>query len=333
MSSIGVIGAGTWGTVLASVLARNGNTVHMWVKDRRLFELIANKRENDRYLPGYSIPERVSPTLQLHEACRDKDFVLSVVPTQFVRSIFEKARHHISRKSIIINTSKGIEVTSLKLASEVLREVLPDSLKRRLAVLSGPSYAREVADGEVTAVTVASDDPSVSMEVQKLFSASNLRIYIQDDVVGTEVGGAVKNIIAVAVGMADGAGMGENTKAAIISRGFSEMMRFGVALGAKPATFYGLSGLGDLILTCTGTLSRNRRLGELLGRGYDVEACMQMINGLPEGLETVRAVRALSRKLGISMPVVEQVYRVICEGLKPGEAVNNMLKVFPGEFE
>jgi glycerol-3-phosphate dehydrogenase (NAD(P)+) len=322
---IGVIGGGAWGTALALVLAHKGHAVTLWMFEQELAEETSRTRENRVYLPGYPLPPSISVTSSLGTAVRDKSFILSVVPSHTIRTVSAQFAGFLPQDAVIINASKGIEVDTLKLPAEVLRDTLPERHHGRLCFLSGPSFAREVADRMPTAVALAAADPAVGMRAQQVLSTHWFRVYTNTDVVGVELGGSLKNVIAIAAGVLEGLGYGHNTRAALITRGLAEMARLGAALGADARTFSGLAGMGDLVLTCTGDLSRNRTLGVRLGRGERFEAIMQGMKTVAEGVRTTKAACELARRRGIEMPVAEEVFRILYEGKDPRQALRDLM--------
>ncbi|WP_298038069.1 NAD(P)H-dependent glycerol-3-phosphate dehydrogenase [uncultured Desulfuromonas sp.] len=323
--NIGVIGAGSWGTTLADLLARKGYPVSLWAFEPELAEGMERSRENDLYLPGFVLAENLSVTSDLAGAVSGKEMLVLVSPSQVMRRVMEGAASHIGPDTLIVSASKGIENDTLLPMSDVLEAVLPEGLSGQLAFLSGPSFAREVAAGMPTAVVAASSDAGVARRVQEAFNTDCFRVYTGDDVVGVELGGALKNVVALAAGVCDGLGFGYNSRAALITRGLAEMTRLGVAMGARPETFAGLAGMGDLVLTCTGDLSRNRTVGMELGRGRkldDILAGMQMV---AEGVKTTLSAYQLARKLGVEVPITEQMYSILYEDKDPRQAVSDLM--------
>ena len=323
--SIGVIGAGSWGTTLADLLAKKRHRVTLWAYEKELVSEMQSCRENGIYLPGIRLSDNLDFTGSLEEAVSNKDLLLFVVPSQVLRKVLVDALPHISENSIIVSASKGIELESLKLVSQVYEESLPEDLYRRFAVLSGPSFAREVALEMPTAVVAASADPVVAKEVQDIFNSHFFRVYTNGDVVGVELGGAVKNVIAIAAGIADGLGFGSNTRAALITRGLAEMSRLGQALGARGETFAGLAGMGDLVLTCTGELSRNRSVGIQLGQGRTLEDILSEMRMVAEGVKTTESTCLLARKLGVDMPIAFKVNEILYKNRPAREAVIELM--------
>jgi glycerol-3-phosphate dehydrogenase (NAD(P)+) len=329
---IGVIGAGSWGTALADLLASNGHAVTLWVYEPELAQRLPHTRENDVYLPGFTLAEGLTYTSDLAQAAAGRQLLVLVPPSQVMRQVMKQAAPHIAAGTLLVSAAKGIENDTLLPMSDVLAQVLPAEAAGLLAFLSGPSFAREVAAGMPTAVAIAAARPEVARQAQAAFSTETFRVYTNDDVIGVELGGALKNVIALAAGVSDGLGFGYNTRAALITRGLAEMTRVGVALGARPATFAGLAGMGDLVLTCTGDLSRNRSVGMELGRGRKLEEILAGMKMVAEGVKTTLAAYQLARKLGVEVPITEQMYRILYEGKDPRRAVSDlMLRELKGE--
>lgn len=323
--TIGVVGAGSWGTTLANVLAKKGHLVRLWSFEADVTAEIVETRENGVYLPGVTLDERLSATSDLAEAVTGAGVVVSVSPSQHVRAVMAEAAPALGDDVLVVSASKGIETSTLRTMAEVLEDVLPAALHRRISFLSGPSFATEVSVEHPTAVTVACRDSAPAIRAQELFQTDYLRVYTSHDVVGVELGGALKNVIALAAGMAAGLGFGHNTRAALITRGLAEISRLGMALGANPLTFAGLAGMGDLILTCTGELSRNRSVGFALGQGRKLDDVLGEMRMVAEGVETSRAAYALAEREGIEMPIVTEVHAVLFEGRAPADAVQNLM--------
>jgi glycerol-3-phosphate dehydrogenase (NAD(P)+) len=319
---IAVVGAGSWGTALASLLAAKGYTVQIWSRGREVADHINRDHENRIYLPGYKLPESLIATVDIGRAVAGADLVLMVVPSYAMREMVTQAAAHIGPDALVVSASKGIEDDT----SKTMFEVLEDCVGRpeRLGVLSGPSFAAEVASGQPTVVVAAAPDPEVAERIQHIFASPAMRVYSSTDVVGVEVGGVVKNIMAIATGVSDGLGFGHNARAAIITRGLAEITRLAVALGARPETLAGLSGIGDLVLTCTGDLSRNRQMGLRIGRGEKVEDILQGMRMVAEGVRNTKAVKQLADREGIEMPIVEVAYRVLYEHMSPGQALGQL---------
>lgn len=304
-----MIGAGAWGSALADLLARSGNEVSLWAREPDVVESINGRHEN-RFLEGHRLHESVRAHGDMAEAVRDARVVVFVPPSHAFRSVARQAGPAIATGAVVVVASKGVEEDTLALMSDVAA----DELRSPLVALSGPTFAAEVAAGQPAAAVAASTDEAAALVAQRTFSGSNLRTYTHDDVIGVELGGALKNVMAVATGIADGLGLGYNARAALITRGLAEMTRLGVALGGRPATFAGLAGLGDLVLTCTGALSRNRAVGVAIGKGSSLEAALAGKETVAEGVITTRSARALAAREGVDMPIVDAVYRVLFEG-------------------
>ena len=321
-----VLGAGSWGTALALLAARAGHGVRLWGHDPKRVADLASARENVAYLPGVTLPETLEPVADLPDALLGTDLALLVVPSHGMRAVVREAAPHMPSHAPLVSCSKGIENGTLCTMDEVLRQELPAHFHPWLSCLSGPSFAREVADRLPTAVVVASADPAVGQRVQRALSGDDFRIYTSADVVGVEVGGAVKNVIAIAAGAADGLGFGHNTRAALITRGVAEMSRLAMARGADPLTLAGLAGMGDLVLTCTGDLSRNRSVGMELGRGRPLGEILGGMSMVAEGVRTTRSVFELAARTGIEMPICRAVYGLLYEGVAPREAMASLMR-------
>ena len=325
MAKIGVIGAGSWGTALAKMLAESGHDVTLWSHGAEVVREISATRENGTYLPGFVLPEELRATTDLAAAVRDADVIVSVSPSHAVRNVMTAAMRHVTGAPYVVTASKGIEEGTLLTMAGVLEEIVGPARAARVCALSGPSFAREVADGIPTAVTIGAREHDVSTAAQRIFTTSYFRVYSSSDLIGVEMGGAVKNVIAVAAGVSDGLGFGSNTRAALITRGVAETSRLAIAMGADPLTLSGLAGVGDLVLTCTGDLSRNRSVGLRLGRGEtlaDILADMKMV---AEGVKNTRTVRALAAKMGVEMPITEQMYGMLYENKPPRQVVTELM--------
>jgi glycerol-3-phosphate dehydrogenase (NAD(P)+) len=325
MLRVGVIGAGSWGTALAYLLADKGYPVTLWAYETDVVESVNTDHENRLFLDGIRLPDNLVATGDLEQACRDKDLILCVTPSHIVRRVMSRAAAFLPDGVPIVSATKGIENDSLMTVSEVLEEVLPIRFHPWLAYLSGPSFAREVAQHVPTAVVVASYSEKLSRQVQLAFNHDYFRVYRSHDVVGVEVGGSLKNVIAIAAGIADGMGFGYNARAAIITRGLAEMSRMAVAKGANPLTLAGLSGMGDLVLTCTGGLSRNRQVGMKLGEGASIESILADMSMVAEGVKTAQSVHDLSRKMGVEMPICDGVYSILYEGKTARQALLDLM--------
>lgn len=325
MKKIAVLGAGAWGTALAKVLADKGFPTWMWSHESEHAARCERERENTRYLPGASLPPTMKVTGSLDDALTHAELVVLVVPSHALRGVVAQAKTHLPPGALVCSATKGIENGSLMLMSEVLVDELGAEVEPRLTYLSGPSFAREVALGMPTAVVVAGTSPGETRQVQHMFASERLRVYSSDDVVGVEVGGALKNVIAIATGVVDGLGFGSNTRAAVITRGLAELGRLAAKKGANPLTVAGLSGMGDLVLTCTGQLSRNRTVGVELGRGRKLADVLAGLGHVAEGVKTAESARDLSRKLDVDMPITHEVYKVLFEDKHPLEAVTDLM--------
>ena len=322
---IGVVGAGSWGTALANLLAMQGFTIDLWVYEQDIKEQIEIHRENAVFLSGITLSPNLRPSNDLSEVIADKDVLLIVVPSHVMRSICQKMAAELSPKTIVISASKGIENHTYLTMTGVIKDTIPAVTDDRLAVLSGPSFAREVAQNVPTAVTMASKSLEVAQLLQQVFASRFFRVYSHEDVLGVELGGAVKNVIAIATGMIDGLKLGLNSRAALITRGQTEIRRLGVALGANPRTFTGLAGIGDLILTCTGSLSRNYTVGVKLGQGMTLKEILAEMQMVAEGVNTAKSVFNLSRKVEVEMPIAREVYHILFEDRSPKEALYRLM--------
>lgn len=323
MKKIGIIGAGSWGTALAISLEKNGHKVNIWDIDQDLISTMIEKRENRKYLPNIHLEDGISPVRTAKDAVSGSDIVLFAVPAQHFRKAFQDAAEHLTDDMIIVNVAKGIEISSLMRLSEIAYSIKPDV---KYVVLSGPSHAEEVGRHMPTMVTVASEDVKLAKEIQREFGSNTLRIYTSDDVISVEIGGALKNVIALAAGIADGLGFGDNIRAALITRGISEMSRLGIKFGGKPETFAGLTGVGDLIVTCTSMHSRNYRCGLMLGKGVKVKEAEREIGMVVEGLHTVEAAYVMSEKFGVDMPISSAIHQIIDEEITAEEAFDQLMR-------
>lgn len=322
MTQCAVVGGGAWGTALADLLGRNGHDVRMWAYEWDVVEAINSSHENRRFLKGCKVNERVVAYADVTEAIDGSELVTLATPSHVLRTIIRGAKGAFRSRVPVVVAAKGIEADSLALMTDVASEELPDST---VVAISGPSFAAEVVSHQPTAVVVASRDPDAALFAQQSFSSADFRAYTHDDVTGVEIGGALKNVIAVATGIAEGVGLGYNARAALITRGLAEMTRLGTKLGAEAATLAGLAGLGDLVLTCTGSLSRNRSLGVEIGRGKTLNEVLAGRETVAEGVITTRSARALSVREGVEMPIVDAVYRVLFEGQPPRDAINALM--------
>ncbi|GFO67557.1 glycerol-3-phosphate dehydrogenase [NAD(P)+] [Geomonas limicola] len=322
---IAVIGAGSWGTTLADLLAKKGHAVTLWAYEPELVQEMRVNRENNLYLPGIRLADNLRFTNDLEEAYTGCTMVLCVVPSQLVRRVMGSSLPYLPPDAVLVSASKGIELDTLCTVSEIYREILPPELFARFAALSGPSFAREVAQEMPTAVTVAAASLEVAHRVQQAFNSSFFRVYRNDDVVGVELGGAIKNVIAIAAGISDGLGFGHNTRAALITRGLAEMTRLGLAMGAQASTFAGLAGMGDLVLTCTGDLSRNRSVGIQIGQGRQLTEILGEMRMVAEGVKTTESAYNLAQKMGVEMPIINQMYQMLYQDKPARQAVLELM--------
>jgi glycerol-3-phosphate dehydrogenase (NAD(P)+) len=322
---VAVIGAGSWGTALADLLSRKGLPTILWSFETDVAACIRDEHRNPRYLDTIQLHPALDATSDIEEAVTGAEVILSVSPSHVVRQVMTQIAPFVSPEAMVVSASKGIEVDTLQTMDEVLAEVLPEGPGRRTAFLSGPSFAMEVAQGHPTAVTMASYDPEIAARAQELFQTDRFRVYTNEDVRGVELGGALKNVIAIASGVVDGLGFGNNTRAALITRGLAEMTRLGVQLGAHPRTFSGLAGMGDLILTCTGALSRNRSVGLELAAGRSLDQIMGDMTMVAEGVRTARSTKRLAARHEVEMPIVDAVHAVLYEGQSARDAVEGLM--------
>ena len=320
---ISILGAGSWGTALAIHLARKGYSPLLWSQRAQLVEEINRTGENSGYLPGVKIAAEVRASADLEQVVAGSAAVISAVPSHAFREVLQEARRYLRPGATLVNAAKGIEEDSLLRVSEVYREITGDT--ENFAVLSGPSHAEEVCLAMPTAVVVASHIPGTAARAQSFLMSSDFRVYTNTDVTGVELGGSLKNVIALGTGIADGLGFGDNTKAALITRGLAEIARLGVTLGASPLTFAGLAGVGDLIVTCTSRHSRNRRAGMEIGRGKSLEEALASVRMVVEGVRTTRAAKKMSLLFNVEMPITEQMHLVLFQGKKPREAVVDLM--------
>jgi len=322
---IAVVGAGSWGTALARLLANAGSPVALWAREPEVVDSITRTRENKVFLPGVALPPLLRVTDDLADALTGAQVLVSAVPTQHVGDVFAGVADSLVGVEVAVSVSKGIEVETLRTPVDILGDVLPTSLAGRVVALSGPSFAREVAIDHPAAVVAAAASIDDARYVRDLFSTPSFRVYSSDDIVSVELGGALKNVIAIAAGMSHGLGFSQNSKAALITRGLAEMTRLGVARGGDPHTFAGLSGMGDLVLTCSGDLSRNRTVGAAIGRGHTLAEVLGEMNMVAEGVKTTLAVHRLAAESGVSMPITEQVYLTLYEDKNPADAVAELM--------
>lgn len=317
-----VLGAGAWGTALADLLARNGHRVRLWAREADVVESITSRRENARFLPGFRLHESLEATDDLATAARDAAVVVYASPSQVLRAVAKASCASITKGATVLVASKGIETGSLLLMTDVVAEELRECA---VVAVSGPSFAAEVAARQPTAIVAASSSPEAALQAQQALSSREFRVYTHADVTGVELGGSLKNVLAVATGIAEGVGLGYNPRAALITRGLAEMTRLGIAMGAQPATFAGLAGIGDLVLTCTGPLSRNRSVGVEIGKGVPLAQVLAGRDTVAEGVENARNAAALALRHGVDMPIVRAVTAVLFDGHAPREAIERLM--------
>ncbi len=320
--NIGVIGGGSWGTALAILLLNNGHNVDIWIRDSLQIQHIKESNENQKYLPGIVIPPNLNLTNDISKVIYDKQIIVLAIPSHGVRQILNETKNIINKDQVIVNVAKGIENNTLLRISQIVEEILPYN---PYAVLSGPSHAEEVARNMPTTVVSASKDKKVAEYVQDIFMSSYFRVYTNPDVVGVELGGSLKNVIALGAGISDGLGYGDNTKAALMTRGIIEMARLGKKMGANSATFSGLSGIGDLIVTCTSMHSRNRRAGILIGQGKSLGEAIDSVGMVVEGIKTTKSAYELAKREQVVMPITEEIYQVLYEGKNVKNSVDNLM--------
>ncbi len=325
VKQIGVIGAGSWGTSLADLLAKKGHQVTLWAYEADLVIRMQKNRVNDLYLPDIRLSDNLSFTNDICQAA-GKAVVLFVPPSQAMRAVLSSCVETLSSEALIISASKGIENETLCPMSDIFDTLLPNGLKKRTAYLSGPTFAKEVALEQPSAVVAASMEQAIAQQTQELFNTDYFRVYTNDDVIGVELGGAIKNVIALAAGVCDGLHYGYNTRAALITRGLAEMKRLGLTMGAKAETFAGLAGMGDLVLTCTGDLSRNRTVGVELGKGRKLQEILSEMTMIAEGVKTTLSTFELAKKIDVEVPIVEQMYAILYEDKDPRQAVVELMQ-------
>jgi len=325
---ITVIGGGSWGTALAIALTRSRaeHRVSLWVLEQEICDSLRARRMNDVFLPGFEVPPQVEVTTNLAEALDRTDIVLGVMPSGHAKSMYSKMLPHLGPETLFVSATKGLDHENLKRITEIIREVCAPKFAARVGALSGPSFAREVARGDPTAVAIASTDADFARIIQEEFSGPTFRLYANQDVVGVELGGAVKNVIAIAAGVCDGLGFGHNTIAALITRGLVEMTRLACALGGQKETLAGLAGMGDLVLTCTGGLSRNRTVGVELGKGRKLDEIVGSMRMIAEGVATTAATMRLAQRHKVEMPITEQMHAVLYEGRPPRDAIRELME-------
>src|SRR6058998_1345526 len=323
---VAVIGAGAWGTTLARLLADTGLHVRLWAYEREVVEAIRHKHENTLFLPGVRLPTSLSPTISLGEALQDRELLVFAVPSHAARAVLRQIGPLLSGPIPLVSATKGIEEGTFQLMSQVIQETLPPGMHRSLAFLSGPSFAAEVCRGQPTAVVLAGEDVELVRRLQALLMTPFFRVYAGTDLIGVQLGGALKNVMALAAGVVDGLGLGHNTRAALITRGLAEMVRLGTVMGADARTFAGLSGIGDLVLTCTGGLSRNRGVGVQLGQGKKLADILAGTRTVAEGVGTAKAAKALAERHRVEMPIVREVCAVLFEGKDSRRAVTDLME-------
>jgi glycerol-3-phosphate dehydrogenase (NAD(P)+) len=324
--SLAIIGAGSWGTALAIVLAPRFERIRLWALEAELVDRMCSTRVNDVFLPGFALPLNVEPTGDLGYALQDAGIVVGVMPSRFARSLYRQMLPRLAPEMRFVSATKGLEQGSLMRMSEVARQVIAEKFEPRVAVLSGPTFAREVASGEPTALVIASQAGELASSIQRAFSGPTFRLYVNDDPVGVELGAALKNIIAIGAGICDGLGLGSNTIAALITRGLVEITRLAVALGGQPKTLAGLAGLGDLVLTCNGDLSRNRTVGLELAKGRKIADIVASMTMIAEGVETTAAACDLARQCHVSMPITEQMDAILRGRTSPRDAIRQLME-------
>ncbi|MGO9010682.1 MAG: NAD(P)H-dependent glycerol-3-phosphate dehydrogenase [Bryobacteraceae bacterium] len=325
MKRLAIIGGGAWGTALAIVLAPRFEHVCLWVFEGDVAQRLQAERQNDTYLPGFQIPESISATSDLETAVEGAEVVLSVTPSHHVRHIYSQMSPFLTESMVFVSATKGLEVGTILRMSELIRAVIR-GFAPQVAALSGPTFAKEVAHGEPTALVVASEDTDLNRRIQSAFSGPTFRVYTSPDTIGVEIGGAIKNVIAIGSGVIHGMGFGHNVTAALITRGLAEITRLAVAMGGRAQTLAGLAGLGDLVLTCTGELSRNRMVGIELARGRKLDEIVGSMKMVAEGIKTTDAAVELARRFGVEMPITEQMHQMLYHGVSPREAIQRLME-------
>lgn len=320
---ISILGGGSWGTALGVLLSKKGENVDIWVRNENQFYEMSKQRTNSKYLPEICLPENLNIVKSLEEAVVGKDIIILAISTHGVRSVLNDIKEYTNKDQVFVNVAKGIENETLFTISEIVKEILPDN---KFVTLSGPSHAEEVARDIPTTVISSSNDILTAERIQDVFMTSNFRVYTNRDLLGVELGGALKNIIALGAGISDGLGYGDNTKAALMTRGISEMARLGKEMGADLSTFWGLSGIGDLIVTCTSMHSRNRRAGILIGKGNTIEEAEREIGMVVEGIKTTKSVYKLAEKYNIDLPITSEIYKVLYENSDVRKSVSNLME-------
>jgi len=327
VTRLAILGGGSWGTALAIILSRSvrAHEISLWVRDAALAESMRRTRENQTYLRGQPLPQHVNITDDIGKALAGVAIVLGAIPAAHARAVYSAAACHVAARAILVSATKGLEPATHERMSQVIAQVIPAPLAPRIAVISGPSFALEAARGDPTAVVVVSPDAALAAELQEEFAAPNFRLYTNDDLLGVELAGAMKNVIAIAAGACQGVGLGSNSLAALITRGLAEMSRLALAVGARPETLSGLAGLGDLVLTCTGSLSRNRHVGLELGKGRPLREILAETRTVAEGVGTTAALLELAREADIDLPITEQVNAILHQGKSPRDAIRDIM--------
>lgn len=334
MKKVCIVGGGSWGSAMAIHLGRLEVCTNLWIREKEIYEEIVCTGENKTFLPGIPIPSSVSLFLDLQEAIRETETIFIAVPSRFCRQMYTQMAPFLTSEHFIVSLTKGIEEESLKRMSEVMGEVFSETFRSRIVVLSGPSFAREVAESHPTAVVISSKNLELAKKIQALVSSLYFRAYRSDDIIGVELAGACKNVIAIATGISDSFGFGSNSMAALVTRGLAEMNRLGVSLGAKQETYAGLAGIGDLVLTCTGKLSRNRYVGSELGKGKSLEEIISGMKMIAEGITTTLSVRQLAQRENVEIPICEQVFSVLYRAKNPKDAFRDlMLRELKDEYK
>lgn len=322
MTKVGIIGAGSWGTALAILLNNNGHEVTIWSYKQEEIDMLKNEHEHKTKLPNVKLPYSMNFTTNLEEAVRNKDFIVMAVPSHAVRNTARKIKDYVSENQIIVDVAKGIEETTLMTLSQQIEEEIPQA---NVAVLSGPSHAEEVGRNIPTIVAIGAKDEKTATYLQEMFMSETFRVYVTSDMLGMELGGSLKNVIALAAGIADGLGYGDNTKAALITRGIREIAQLGVAMGGHPDTFNGITGVGDLIVTCASKHSRNRKAGYLIGQGLTMQEAMDEVHMVVEGVYSTKAAYELGKKYGVDLPIINEVYSVLFENKNAAESVKELM--------
>lgn len=326
MSTLAIVGGGSWGTALAIVLAPRFDALRLWVYEKDLAGAMAEDRENHTYLPGCRLPDKIEITSELGECLEAADVALGVMPSHLARSLYQQMFPHVRPEMLFVSATKGLENGTLLRVSEVIQQVIGSRFTPRVAVISGPTFAREVARGDPTALVVAAADESLAATIQQMFSGPTFRLYSSSDPIGVEIGGAVKNVVALGAGVCHGLGLGSNAMAALITRGLAEISRLALAMGGRPKTLAGLAGLGDLVLTCTGDLSRNRTVGLELAKGRKLDEIVQSMKMVAEGIKTTAAAVDLARRYSVDMPIAAQVFAMLHLGRSPQEAIRLLME-------